>query len=125
MRYRADGYVPSCRPHPDHRIGYSHPPGKSGRTATFELLARPILAALSGEPELLPERKRAVLDTSFSKGSPIRRFVRGRYESGHVALPEGHSSGQLRSLAGCNCLVDIPAGSGPLEAGTEMDILML
>ena len=92
---------------------------------TFELLARPILAALSGEPGLLPERKRAVLDTPFPKGSPIRRFVRGRYESGHVALPEGHSSGQLRSLAGCNCLVDIPAGSGPLEAGAEMDILML
>ena len=92
---------------------------------TFELLARPLLAALSGEPELLPERRRAVLDTPFPKGSPIRRFVRGRYESGHVALPEGHSSGQLRSLAGCNCLVDIPAGSGPLEAGAEMDILML
>ena len=92
---------------------------------TFELLARPLLAALSGEPGLLPERKRAVLDAPFSKGSPIRRFVRGRYEGGHVALPEGHSSGQLRSLVGCNCLVDIPAGSGPLEAGEEMDILML
>ena len=92
---------------------------------TFELLARPILAALSGEPGLLPERKRAVLDAPFPKGSPIRRFVRGRYESGHVALPEGHSSGQLRSLVGCNCLVDIPAGSGPLEAGEKIDILML
>lgn len=92
---------------------------------TFELLARPILAALAGEPGLLPERKRTVLDAPFSKGSPIRRFVRGRYESGHVALPEGHSSGQLRSLVGCNCLVDIPAGSGPLEAGEKIDILML
>ena len=92
---------------------------------TFELLARPLLAALSGEPELLPRRERAVLDTPFPKGSPIRRFVRGRYENGHVSLPEGHSSGVLRSLVGCSCLVDIPAGGGPLAAGQTVDILML
>ena len=92
---------------------------------TFELLARPLLAALSGEPELLPRREKAVLDTPFPKGSPIRRFVRGKYENGHVSLPEGHSSGVLRSLVGCGCLVDIPAGGGPLVAGQTVDILML
>ena len=92
---------------------------------TFELLARPLLAALSGEPELLPRRERAVLDTPFPKGSPIRRFVRGKYENGHVSLPEGHSSGVLRSLVGCSCLVDIPAGGGPLAAGQTVNILLL
>ena len=92
---------------------------------TFELLARPLLAALSGEPELLPRREKAVLDTPFPKGSGIRRFVRGKYENGHVSLPEGHSSGVLRSLVGCSCLVDIPAGGGPLAAGETVDILML
>lgn len=92
---------------------------------TFELLARPLLAALSGEPELLPQRKKAVLDTPFPKGSGIRRFVRGKCGNGHVSLPEGHSSGVLRSLMGCSCLVDIPAGSGPLAAGETVDILML
>ena len=92
---------------------------------TFELLARPLLAALSGEPRLLPRRARAVLDTPFPKASTVRRFVRGRYENGHVTLPAGHASGQLRSLAGCSCLADIPAGSGPLAAGQDMEILML
>lgn len=92
---------------------------------TFELLARPLLAALSGEEGLLPRREKAVLDTPFPKGSGIRRFVRGRYENGHVSLPEGHSSGVLRSLVGCSCLVDIPAGSGPLAAGETVDILLL
>ena len=66
-----------------------------------------------------------MLDTPFPKGSPIRRFVRGRYENSHVSLPEGHSSGVLRSLVGCSCLVDIPAGGGPLAAGETVDILML
>ena len=84
-----------------------------------------LLAALSGEPGLLPERRRAVLDAPFPKGSPIRRFVRGRYGDGHVSLPQGHSSGQLRSLAGCSCLVDIPADSGPLAAGETVEVLML
>lgn len=93
--------------------------------ATFELLGRPLLAALSGEPHLLPRRMQAVLDTPFLKASPGRRFVRGRYADGHVTLPEGHSSGMLSSLVGCGCLVDIPAGSGPLEAGDTISILLL
>ena len=93
--------------------------------ATFELLGRPLLSALSGEPHLLPRRLRAVLDTPFPKSGPLRRFVRGRYQEGRVALPEGHSSGQLASLVGCSCLVDVPADSGPLAAGQAVDILLL
>lgn len=93
--------------------------------ATFELLGRPLLAALSGESHLLPQREQAVLNTPFPKASPGRRFVRGRYADGHMTLPEGHSSGMLSSLVGCGCLVDIPAGSGPLEPGDVVDILLL
>lgn len=92
---------------------------------TFELLARPLLAALSGEPRLLPRRETAVLDTPFSKGSPIRRFVRGKYENGRVTLPEGHSSGQLASLLGCSCLVELPAGSPPAERGQAVQVWLL
>ena len=93
--------------------------------ATFELLARPLLAALSGEPSLLPIPLQAILDTPFSKASPVRRFLRGQYREGHVALPEGHSSGQLASMMGCNCLVELPAGSPPAEVGQPVQILLL
>lgn len=48
----------------------------------------------------------------------------GRYRSGCVTLPEGHSSGVLSSLVGCNCLVDIPAGSGVLDRGDPVEILL-
>ena len=92
---------------------------------TFELLVRPLLAAMSGESWLLPRREKAVLSTPFSKASKSRRFIRGRHENGYVSLPEGHSSGMLASLVGCNCLVDIPAGSGPLKAGELVDVLLL
>lgn len=90
---------------------------------TFELLARPLLAALSGEEG--PRWGEGVLDTPFPKASPRRRFIRGRYENGHITLPEGHSSGMLASLVGCNCLTELPAGSPPAEAGTRVRILRL
>ena len=92
---------------------------------TFELLARPLLAALSCEPNLLPRKRRGVLTTPFSKPSPRRRFLRGRYEDGEVTLPEGHSSGQLASLVGCNCLVELPAGTPPAEAGQQVQVWLL
>ena len=93
--------------------------------ATFELLARPLLAALAGQRDWQPLTLTAPLATPFSKASGGRRFVRGIYRDGAVTLPEGHSSGQLRSQVGCNCLVDIPAGSPPLAAGTMVKVVLL
>ncbi len=93
--------------------------------ATFELLARPLLAALSGQPGWQPLTLTAPLANSFPKASKGRRFLRGRYGNGQIWLPEGHSSGQLLSQVGCNCLVDIPAGSPALEAGTTVKAVLL
>lgn len=90
---------------------------------TFELLARPLLAVLSGEE--MPQWGEGILATPFPKASPKRRFIRGRYRNGHITLPEGHSSGMLASLVGCNCLAELPAGSPPVEAGTRVRALLL
>ena len=93
--------------------------------ATFELFGRPMLARLTGDPKLDVTRCTAVLKGSFSKPSRGRRFIRGSYANGVVTLPAGHSSGQLRSMVGCNCLVDIPAGSGPLTDGQSVSVVLL
>lgn len=93
--------------------------------ATFELLARPALRRLMGERETEPARVAAVLDTPFPKPSRSRRFVRGRLEGGRVTLPKGHSSGMIGSLLDCNCMVDIPAGSGALKEGDQVQVVML
>lgn len=94
--------------------------------ATFELLARPLLKAFSGEAVFDTKRTNALLATEFRKSSPMRRFLRGRYEAdGWVWLPKEHSSGVLRSLVGCNCLVDIPAGSGPFTTTDEVTVVLL
>lgn len=94
-------------------------------SATFELFARPLLAALSGTDALLPKRCEAVLDTPFLKTSRIPRYVRGQLRNGRVSLPEGHASGLLSSAVGTNCLVEIPVNSSPLPAGRKVRAMLL
>ncbi len=91
--------------------------------ATLEVLARPLLCALAGREQ--EGRQTAVLAQDFPKGAPVPRFVRGRCEGGVLHLPKGHSSGQLFSLVGCNCLGMLPAGAGSLPAGTEISVMIL
>lgn len=97
-----------------------------GAAAHIELLVRPMLAALTGCPALAPVRRRAVLQSAFAKASPNRRFVRGVCQDGQVTLPQGlHASGVLSSMQGCNCMLDLPAGSPPLEPGQSVDVVIL
>lgn len=84
--------------------------------ATFELLARPALEALSGS-DWQPQRIPAVLDGDFPKPSPVRRFLRATLRGGTAFIGNSHASGSLLSMIGSNCLIDVPAGSPPLHAG--------
>lgn len=99
--------------------------------ATFELLARPVIALLQGrgENDLQLPRVTGYLTGSFPKGSPVRRFLRATIRGKDVSLPQGgtgrHSSGTLSSMVGCNCMVDVPAGCGGLEAGQEVTVVLL
>ena len=93
--------------------------------ATFELIARPLLTKLAGRKETSLRRRRAVLEDAFPKASKGRRFIRAFYEEGRVRLPEQHSSGSLFTAAGCNAFVDIPPGTGKLEAGAAVEVVLL
>lgn len=94
--------------------------------ATFEVLVRPVIERMKGNRNGKPQRVWGKLETAFPKPSHIRRFIRGRIEDGTVWLPQGrHSSGMLSSMAACNCLVDIPAGSEGLEAGAAVEVILL
>ena len=93
--------------------------------ATFELFGRSLLARLAGDAQLAMKKTAAVLTEDFIKGSPVPRFVRSKMQGGLLEVPDTHSSGQLYSFAGCNCLAKIPAGSGPVKAGTELDVYLI
>lgn len=98
--------------------------------ATLEQYAVPALLRAAGRCEescLLPRTTRT-LTTGFSKPSKGNRYLRAKAMGGSVTIPgegnaEAHSSGSLSAMIGCNCLVELPAGSGPVTPGEEVEVL--
>lgn len=93
---------------------------------TFELLGRPILAKLTGNKNLQTQKVVGIMEDEFNKPSMKRRFVRAYYNNGKVNFIENkHSSGMLSSMAGCNCLIDVPEGTQGLNKGDKVDVIVL
>jgi molybdopterin molybdotransferase len=95
---------------------------------TFELLVRPALYKMTGDPVFKTMRAKGVVKSGFCKRSGSRRFIRAVYFDGEVFIPEHgnaakHSSGSIGSLIGCNCLIDIV--SGEISTGDEVDVVIL
>ena len=94
--------------------------------ATLEAVARPMLGQLAGRRDCALPRASGVLTAPFRKASPGRRLVRAMISGTQVSLPAGGQvSGVLSSWMGCNCLIDIPAGSPPLAAGSSVEVILL
>lgn len=91
----------------------------------FELLLRPMLAEMTGDPEPLLRADTAIAAQGFDKASPSRRFLRAFCKQGRVYPPAAQSNGQMRSMIGCNCLIDVPAGNGAIRPGDPVRILWL
>ena len=91
---------------------------------TMELLMRPALAVLSHNKKLDICCTSGVLENNFPKYSPVRRFVYAikKYDRVHIT-EASHSYGSLNNTKDCNCLVDIPAKSPPLQAGEKVRIV--
>lgn len=97
-----------------------------GALANFELLIRPMLAVMTSDSHLNNKRITAIMKDQFPKASKNRRFIRGTYCDGTVTLPKGlHSSGVFSSMAGCNCMIDIPAGTEALHSGDTVSIVLI
>ena len=91
----------------------------------FEMLTRMVLSEKMSDPSLKLRRETLTAVTGFSKDSRKRRFLRGKAEGKEVGLPDQQANGQMRSMVGCNCLIEIPAGSGPVKAGDKVEVLWL
>lgn len=91
----------------------------------FEMFVRKILAVKMGDPDLKLRKETLTAVTGFSKDSRKRRFLRGKADGKEVWLPDQQANGQMRSMVGCNCLIDIPAGSGPVKAGDRVEVFWL
>ena len=91
----------------------------------FELLIHPLIARMTGNASLEMRRGRARAANSLHKRGPTRRFLRAHCRNGVVSIPAEQSNGQMRSMIGCNCLVELPSGRGQIERGEMVDIIWL
>ena len=91
---------------------------------SFEVFVRPALRRLAGLP--LPERPRARarLTEDLSSPSGKRQFRRGRWDraTGTVAPWGPPGSGFLGWFAGADCLIDLPAETTGVAAGTDVEV---
>lgn len=94
----------------------------------FHLLAAPALIKMQGKPyryDPIPMR----LTAAFDKKSGSRRFARAYAECGlqgwSVTVTPGQKPSMIRSLVGCNALIDIPAGTPGLAAGDLVQVYLL
>lgn len=83
-----------------------------GAFVNMELFVPPVLKKLTGGCCYQPEYREGILAETFEKTGKMPRFVRARWENGMVMWTGKNASGTLSSLHGCNCLLEIPPGTG-------------
>ena len=107
--------------------------GLSGSPASsltnFYAVALPALKKIAGWRSAVPQEITVTLKTGFPKKSPKTRLLRGRLElsDGTVKMALSRDQGNmvLSSAIGCNVMAVVPAGSGPLAAGTTLKGFLL
>lgn len=90
----------------------------------FELLAPPALAVLAEDPALLPVRTTARAAADIEKAGTPRRFLRATCRGGVVTAPGSQANGQMRSMVGCNCLVDMAEGTVCIRKDEPVSVVL-
>lgn len=107
--------------------------GLSGNPASaltnFYVVALPALRKLTGRRDAPMQEVPVKLARDFKKKSPKTRFLRGKLvlTAGEVCMDFSGDQGNvvLSSTIGCRVLALIPAGSGPIPAGTVLKGFLL
>lgn len=95
-----------------------------GAAVNTELLVRPVVCRMTGRNDMLPKKRRAIIQNSYLKKSEATRYIRAFFEGDKVRITDGsNSSGILSTMAGCNCFVEVPAGTPAIYTGDEVDIV--
>lgn len=96
--------------------------------AGYHLLAGPVLRAMQ-ELTPFPKVLSATCTSSFNKKGGPRRFLQGYAvcdDSGwKVTILPGQKPSMLQALIKSNALIDLPAGSPPVEAGQTVKMILL
>lgn len=107
--------------------------GLSGNPASaltgFYAVVMPVLRKMAGRKDFIPQEIMVTLADDFSKRSRCMRLLRGRLDlsEGMVKMHISQKQGNvvISSAIGCDVLAIVPAGSGPLRAGTVLKGFLL
>jgi len=99
-------------------LGLPGNPVSSFVTAWLFLL--PLLRRMAGAVDPLPFSRTVRLAADLAAGGARREFLRGVLAEAEVTPAPVQDSGALAALAGSNCLIDRPARSPVLPAGTPV-----
>ncbi|MGM9607841.1 MAG: gephyrin-like molybdotransferase Glp [Oscillospiraceae bacterium] len=102
--------------------------GLSGNPASsltnFYMVAVPALKKLAGLSDYMLEEIQVTLSTDFKKKSPATRLLRGKLDISDgtvkMALPKDQGNVVISSAIGCDGMAVVPAGTGPIAAGTTL-----
>ena len=90
----------------------------------FYCIALPALRKLAGHAEPLPSGLMVTLRDGFAKPSRGTRLLRGTLDlsrgEAEMLLPGDQGNVVISSAVGADVMAVVPAGSGPLEAGTRL-----
>ena len=92
----------------------------------YHAVAKAGLKRLCGwnQGDCFPAEIRVALKEDFPKKSKNGRWVRGRLDLSdgtvRIDVPKLQKNSALSSTVGCDVMAVIPAGSGPLPAGTVL-----
>ncbi len=105
------------------------PGNPASSAATCELFTIPALRRLAGHKDPLPPRLKVRLAEPVEGGRKRQAFLWGSLKadtSGYSFTPSTRQgSGQNRSLQGACALLPVPADSPELEAGQEIEVLLM
>lgn len=91
----------------------------------FYAVALPALKKAAGRADAIPECFTVRLKNAFPKASHGTRLLRGRLDlsrgTAEMALSPDQGNVVLSSVIGSDVFAVVPAGSGPLKAGTELE----
>jgi len=111
------------------QLVFGLPGNPTSSMVTFHLFVRPAIDRLLGRAVTGPEAATAVLDRTVSLKPGRTQFLRGLFVGRgpvlRVAPYEDQRSGVLRSMVSGRVLIVVPAGTSLVEAGREVEILLL
>lgn len=123
VRVRPGGPT-SCGVLPDGRLWIGLPGNPVSAMVTFELFARPAIRTMMGDPSPLRPRFRVILEEDIRRNPTLDMWLRATFtrpnDDGlpHAQLTGPQGSGMLTSVARSHGLIEVPAGDGPLVAGS-------